>query len=138
MLSNQLSRRRFLALLAGCAGALALSGRAAAGARPRSGRHPDPRPGITAANVLKPDALPQELIELYDGVRGIPHVVDGIGCHCGCADLEGFYSLLTCYEQTGMALHCEICQGEGELAVRMHAQGRTLAEIRAAIDRRFG
>ncbi|HEX6307549.1 MAG TPA: hypothetical protein VFZ69_05135 [Longimicrobiales bacterium] len=138
MLPERPGRRQFLALLAGCAGALLTSGRAAALVRPRGVAHPEPRPGITAANVLKAEALPPELVELYDGVRRIPQVVDGISCHCGCDGLEGFYSLLTCYEQSGMALHCEVCQGEGELAVRLHAQGRTLDEIRTAIDRRFG
>jgi hypothetical protein len=37
-----------------------------------------------------------------------------------------------------MAQFCVICEGEGRLAVELHAQGRSLDEIRAAIDRRFG
>ena len=47
-------------------------------------------------------------------------------------------SLLSCYEGIGMAQFCVICEGEGRMAVSMRAQGHTLGEIRAAIDRRFG
>jgi hypothetical protein len=71
-------------------------------------------------------------------VREIPQVVDGIRCNCGCADLEGFYSLLTCYEQGGMAQHCTICQGQARLAHKLHADGWSLDGIRRAIDAEFG
>src|SRR5690606_6122948 len=132
-------RRRFLTLLAGVAGALAL------GARPipavlRAGRggHPEPRPGIDGSKVLEGEQVPAELAELCDRVRLAAHVADGIRGQCDCADVEGFYSLLTCYEDSGMALHCNECQDVGELVTRMHAEGRTLKEIRAAVDRHFG
>jgi hypothetical protein len=36
-----------------------------------------------------------------------------------------------------MARHCEICQGQARLALRLHASGKTLDEIRAAIDARY-
>ena len=74
---------------------------------------------------------------MFDLVREIPGVVDGIRCYCGCADMPEFYSLLSCYEGDGMARYCEICSGEGELAAKLHKQGKTLAQIRDAIDARF-
>jgi hypothetical protein len=37
-----------------------------------------------------------------------------------------------------MARHCYICQGEANLAFRLHSDGKTLAEIREAIDARYG
>lgn len=77
-------------------------------------------------------------MEVFDLVREIPQIVDGIRCQCGCANLPGFYSLLSCYESEGMARWCDICQGEGRLASRLHKAGKTLDEIRAAIDARFG
>ena len=103
--------------------------------------HPTPRPGITAAKVLTKEQLGGEhkdAVAVFDMVREIPQVVDGIRCQCGCADLEGKYSLLSCYEADGMAAHCQVCQGEGRLAYRLHKQGKTLDEIRAAIDAKFG
>ena len=103
--------------------------------------HPTPRPGITAEKVATEaqlgawvDALPA-----FDEVRQIPEIVDGIRCNCGCADTPGYYSLLTCYEgEEAMARVCHICQGQGRLAFRLHSAGKSLEEIRAAIDARFG
>ena len=104
------------------------------------GPHPTPRPGITASKVLQTDALKEnpKAAPVFDMVRRIPEIADGIRCQCGCAELPEFYSLLSCYEADGMAQHCVICQGEGRLAYTMHEQGKTLDEIRAAIDDRFG
>lgn len=103
--------------------------------------HPAPRRGITAARVLKPedlrDAAPA-VVRIFDMVREIPHIVDGIFCHCGCHDMPGHYSLLSCYEGDGMAQSCQICQGEGRLVYEHHMKGRSLDEIRAAIDKNFG
>jgi len=108
---------------------------------PSGGPHPTPRAGITAAKVLTSDKLDgrADLIALFDGVREIPEVIDGIRCQCGCAGSEGFYSLLSCYEGEGaMAKICHICQGEGKLAVRLHKEGKSLDAIRNAIDAKFG
>jgi hypothetical protein len=128
------SRRTFLGQ------ALALVPVMAILSRRRRGPHPSPRVGITAAKVLTAEQLSKtpHAIEYFDMVRQIPEVVDGIRCQCGCADIEGFYSLLTCYEGDGMATFCEICEGEGRMAFRLHNEGRTLDEIRAAIDARYG
>jgi hypothetical protein len=103
--------------------------------------HPTPRRGITAARVLKDADLhgvDPEVIQVFDMIREIPQVVDGIFCHCGCHDMPDHYSLLSCYEGDGMAQSCRICQGEGRLAARLHQQGHGLDEIRAAIDKNFG
>ncbi|MGH7562327.1 MAG: hypothetical protein ACRENB_15055 [Gemmatimonadales bacterium] len=107
---------------------------------PFPGDHPTPRPGITAEKVLTPAQLADspDAIPVFDLVREIPGVVDGIRCQCGCADLEGFYSLLSCFEDHGMARHCVICQGEGRLVHRLHKAGRSLDQIRKAIDARYG
>ncbi len=103
--------------------------------------HPTPRPGITGAKVATRDMLDGDpvLSELFDAIRKIPHLVDGIRCHCGCADIDGHYSLLTCYEgANAMARICPICQGEGRVAARLAKAGRSLADIRIAIDAQFG
>ena len=113
----------------------------AASTRGASGAsHPRPRPGITGDKVLTPEQLAKSahLVPLFDGIRAIPQVADGIRCYCGCAELPGFYSLLSCYEGDGMAKICPICQGEGRLAVRLQKEGKSLDEIRAAVDAQFG
>jgi hypothetical protein len=105
----------------------------------RSPGHPTPRPGITGDKVLtKAQLHDAALVPLFDAVRAIPEIVDGIRCTCGCATLPGFYSLLSCYEGEGMARDCRICQGQGRLAARLHRDGKSLDQIRAAIDAKFG
>ena len=103
--------------------------------------HPEPRPGITAEKLPTKEQLADspDAIPVFDMVREIPGVVDGIRCNCGCADRKDFYSLLSCYEGAEpMASHCGVCQGQGRLAYRLHKAGKSLAEIRKGIDARFG
>lgn len=143
------SRRRFLTTLATLAAAAPLTGfarvadecAAMPGMRHVRGPHPHPTPraGITGAKVLtkaqlehNPDAAP-----IFEMVREIPQIADGIRCHCGCAELPEYRSLLSCYEGDGMAQHCEICQGQGKLAHSLFKQGKSLDDIRAAIDARW-
>ena len=105
------------------------------------GPHPTPRVGITAAKVATKEQLAHrpKMIPLFDSVREIPGVIDGIRCNCGCAAAPGFYSLLTCFEgEAAMAMHCPVCQGQARLAARMHKEGKTLDEIRVAVDAQFG
>lgn len=134
------SRRQFVAACCGAALVSAATTRPSWGAVRRGPGHPTPRPGITAANVLPDSALVDfpACTSAFQAVRQIPQIVDGIRCQCGCADLPGFYSLLSCYENAGMARMCEICQGEGRYAARLFAAGKSLDEIRAAIDARYG
>ena len=106
----------------------------------RTGLHPEPRAGITAAKIpAAADLTHKSAGKTFDQVRQIPHIADGIRCHCGCAESPDYYSLLSCYEgKAAMAQHCAICQGEGRLAYRLSREGKSLDEIRAAIDDEFG
>ena len=143
MLHQAFSRRHFLAL-----GLAVLPGfnrsprkHAKCGAHPGSpGDHPTPRPGIDASKVLAETELKgAHVIAAFNEVRQIPQIVDGIRCHCGCATLEGYYSLLTCFEgPNAMAQMCDLCQGHGRYAFRLHKSGKSLDEIRDAIDARYG
>lgn len=110
---------------------------------PAPGRidHPEPRPGIDASEVMPPErlaAFSDDVKAVYDMVREIPHIADGIGCSCGCSALPGYRSLLTCYYPTGMAMGCAICQGQARLAYRRSKEGQTLEQIRRATEARFG
>lgn len=144
MKTTQPSRRQFLRVAAAAAasalGLLVGSRPARALAVPDPAwEHPRPRPGIDASKVLTAEQLRDtpDVIPIYDGIREIPHIADGIRCHCGCANLPGYRSLLTCYEEGEMAKHCHVCQGQGRLTVRRHAEGQTLDQIRRAIDARY-
>ena len=141
---HQLSRRNFLAAGATALVTLLAPSRAAYAAgsyAPAPGPHPTPRVGITGSRVLTKEHLAgkPQLVGLFDSVRAIPEVIDGIRCNCGCAHSDGFYSLLSCYEgKDAMARECAICQGQGRLAVRLHKAGKSLDEIRTAVDAKFG
>lgn len=109
-------------------------------ATPQAG-HPDPRPGIDARDVLTDAQLSghgSEVRAVFGMVRDIPHIADGLRCYCGCADREGMRSLLSCFSGPGMARDCEICLGEARLAHRRFREGQTLAQIRRALDARYG
>ncbi len=141
MKSKKQSRRSFVAAFSTVAVSVAFRpighcGEAKPGTR---SDHPTPRPGVDASHVLSEEVLANypDAKSAYEGIRQIPQIADGIRCHCGCKDIPGYYSLLTCYEEGMMATMCEICQGQGRLAFRLHNSGRTLDQIRAAIDARY-
>lgn len=138
-MTARLSRRAFLAAVPPALLGWTLRVRPAGG-RVLQTEHPDPRPGIDARDVLTAEQLEgtdRDVIAVFDMVREIPQVVDGIHCYCGCATQPGFRSLLICYTGAGMARACHICQGEGRLAYRRSKEGQTLDQIRRAIDARY-
>ena len=101
-------------------------------------QHPEPRPGIDGRHVLTAQQLRgygDDIIELFNHVREMPQVADGLHCYCRCS--PPLRSLLSCYEDGGMAADCEICQGEAALAYGRFKEGQTLAQIRRAVEARF-
>lgn len=137
-----MNRRAFLRSLAPAALLGAALPADLAARRRRAFDHPEPRPGIDASEVisaaqLREEGIPEETIALYDGIREMPEIADGLACYCGCM-LMGNRSLLMCYSEKGMARGCLICQGEARLAHRRWKEGQSLDQIRRAIDARFG
>lgn len=128
------TRRSFIVTLVGALPAVGLP------APRRRIDHPEPRPGIDASKVLPASSLSQhpDAVPVFDMVREIPQIVDGIRCQCGCGDKPDKYSLLSCFEEPGMARRCEGCKAQARLIHRLHGEGKTLAEIRVAIDEEFG
>lgn len=136
MRSSFISRRDALARLIVVVAAPIVAG--AARRAPRGPRHPEPRPGVTAEHVLPDDKVDAEHKDAYAAAREIPEILDGIYCHCDCADRHSnLRSLLSCFE-TEMPMSCGICSGEARSALELHRAGKSLTEIRAAIDKRFG
>lgn len=101
-------------------------------------QHPHPRPGITAVGVVPAEqyAAYPRIARIYGEVAEIPHVIDGIFCFCDCHDSIGHHSLLDCFHSDHGAA-CNICLAEADMAYRMTQEGRSLEEIRAAIDAAF-
>ncbi len=136
---KQLTRRSFLVSVSGISAAFVM------GATPQRTYgmivHPDPRPDIDASLVMQGKELavwPAHIRKIYEKIREIPDIADGIGCACWCKTLPTYRSLLTCYYPKAMAMGCDICQNEATLVYRRHKEGQSLEQIRRAIDARFG
>lgn len=104
----------------------------------RKDHHPQARPGVTAARVLEGAVVPCEARDAYAVAARIPHVLDAVFCHCDCHARDGRRSLLECFEENGMAATCGICLAQARMAGELHAEGRSLDEIRGAMDQRWG
>lgn len=126
-----------LGLFAGTALPRALRAASAARRGALAPAHPAPREGITAAKVLADADVPMKYKDAYDAAREFPAILDGLYCHCDCAERDGLYSLLACFESR-MPQSCRICTGEAQLAGRLARQRKTLDEIRVAIDKEYG
>lgn len=111
----------------------------AATGREGDSHHPMPRPGITSEKVMPASFVPRTpgSNEAYAAARTHAATLDGVYCHCDCSKNAGHRSLLTCFEGEHGA-YCDICMGEAMVASGMADQGRSLEEIRTAIDRQFG
>ncbi|HEV3050372.1 MAG TPA: PCYCGC motif-containing (lipo)protein [Longimicrobium sp.] len=100
-------------------------------------RHPQPRPGVTGERVLPVDSVSERGREVYTMAARIPGLLDGIYCHCDCHERDGLRSLLECFENA-MASTCGICLGQARLAHEMNEKGKSLNEIRQAVDADYG
>ena len=107
---------------------------------PKPHEHPDPRPGITAQHVLPDERLAtakrkKGVHEAYGAARDYPDIFDGLYCGCDCASM-GHRSLLSCYE-SDQPMGCMACQEEAKLVGKLVKQGKTLADIRQAVDKEY-
>ena len=132
-IETSLTRRKLVGACTSAIAALMLPRAARGEAAPV---HPAPRPGITGKNVLTEEQLAgsPRLIPLFDSVREMPEIMDGIGCDCGCTDPPELRSLLSCFEGKGMARNCYACQRRARSVIRLHKEGKSLDQIRAALD----
>lgn len=101
-----------------------------------------PAPGATtvAADASRPNAVldPAGFSDpatraAYAAAKKYAHVLEGIYCYCHCKENIGHRALVQCFESDHAAA-CDVCQNEAIVAARMTSEGRTVAEIQAAID----
>ena len=100
--------------------------------------HPEPRERIAHDHVAPAAryASYPRVARTYALVAEIPHVIDGIYCYCACSEHSGHYSLLDCYKDDHAA-RCDVCLSEADMAHGMHRDGKSLDDIRTAIDRLY-
>lgn len=142
--ATTIDRRAFLYRTGGMLALFAFDPRASA--RPSTHTspliHPDPRPGITAEHVLTAEAVgtlrKEAVLAAYETARTYPELFDGLACACGCTGKENVHrSLLTCFE-TLQPTGCFGCQEQAQLVAKLAKESKTLAEIRAAFDKKWG
>ena len=100
--------------------------------------HPEPRPGITGEHVLPDEKLPDKAAvrRAYQAAREYPAIFDGLYCPCDCSKTLKHRSLLSCYE-TDQPTGCWSCREAGEYVGTLAKEGKSLTEIRAAVDKKF-
>ena len=103
--------------------------------RTANAHHPEPREDISGETVAAASryASYPRIAQVYEVAAEIPHVLDGLYCHCDCSKHSGHRSLLTCFEDDHGA-GCDVCLTEAALAYQMTSEGRSLKEIRKAVD----
>jgi hypothetical protein len=91
------------------------------------------------ANKKLPPTLPPskfsdpQTARAYTVAKEIPKVLAQQPCYCWCSR-GGHRGLLDCYVSEH-ASHCGVCQKEALFAAKMTKEGKTPAEIRAAIEK---
>ncbi len=77
------------------------------------------------------------IARVYGQAAEVPQVLDGLYCYCRCAEHSGHYSLLDCFHDDHAA-RCDICLSEAAMAHQLHQDGKSLDQIRSAIDNMYG
>ena len=104
----------------------------------RPAAHPGPRYDANAEDVIDSSRYADRprVQQAYQLAAAIPTILDGLHCYCECARHSGHYSLLDCFK-TNHSEECDICLRSAVLAYELYSQGKSLNEIRAAVDELF-
>ena len=103
-----------------------------------SGGPPTPRAEAADVTLVSPARYTgnDRIVQVYQWAAQVPHVLDGLYCHCDCSMHSGHRSLLECFASDHGA-GCDVCMTEAAMAYQMTAEGESLDDIRSAIDQRF-
>ena len=104
---------------------------------------------IAAAWERRPEyvrALPTDWQAAYKFALARPDVIGWMPCNCGCG-ADGHRSNLDCFfdrRESGEITFqehgsfCDICVETSNLAAKLLGEGKSMVEIRAAVDKTFG
>lgn len=110
-------------------------------------------PGTQAAvasNVMLPDyvmAAPRDTQMAYQFALDRPDVMMWVPCYCGCGGHSGHKNARDCFVKESTATStkfdehgagCGVCVGIAVEAKRLTEEGKSLRQIRAAVDEKFG
>lgn len=97
----------------------------------KSAKAAEPLPAVLPASRFKDRPVVERA---YQIAHLIPGVLAQEPCYCGCDVHFNHHSLLDCYTSDHTA-GCAVCVKESFFAYELHKQGKTPAQIRAAIMR---
>lgn len=72
----------------------------------------------------------------YKYAAEIPEVIDNQFCYCYCKRNHGHKTLLTCFTNDHGS-KCDTCIEEVIYAYELHKQGKSIADIVSAVDKKF-
>lgn len=88
--------------------------------------------------IVNPDFFEGRVRRVYQMAHEIPGAFDALYCYCRCKENPKFKhrTLLSCYIDDHAA-HCGVCLDEGEMAWKLTKDGKTPAEIRKIVDKKY-
>ena len=125
---------------------LAVQGRNVAPSNPETGAQAGV-PSIPATSrddllenrpLLSPDLFNGRVRKVYRWAHEVPAAFDALYCYCRCKENPRFKhrTLLTCYVDDHAA-NCGVCLDEGEMAWKLTKDGKSPAEIRKIVDKKY-
>lgn len=105
---------------------------------------------VTASAGILPSFLEgksEDIRVVYQAAGQAPDILQWIPCYCGCAESAGHRSNLNCFIAETLkdgsvvwddhGTRCLVCLEIAVEAVQMHQQGKSLQDIREAIDAKY-
>ncbi len=91
--------------------------------------------GLTETGQVLKSADFARAANAYKIAEEMPKTIDALYCWCKCKENPKLHhkTLLTCYT-SDHASKCGICMHEAEMAADLTKQGKSIPEIRAAVD----
>ncbi len=86
--------------------------------------------------VLAPEKFFGKVRAGYQAAKECPEVCAQLFCYCGCDMTDDHNSLLDCFS-SDHGVDCHICIEEALMALKLKKQGKSIAEIRKAVDAAF-
>ena len=93
------------------------------------------RGGETRATI-SPVQFIGETAKAYQLAKDQRDLLDSMFCYCNCKKNYGHRSLLSCYVDKH-AQDCKICRDQAFYAYAQYQQGKDIAQVRIAVDKKF-
>lgn len=86
--------------------------------------------------VLNPESVYGTAAFGYAAAKAAPGVMAKLFCYCGCDLSDNHTYLIDCFT-SNHGMDCHICQEEAMMGLKMHREGKPMAEIQKAIDEKY-